>query len=72
VKRQVTVVSEAGTQAGERPKEGKPLKVIVAGGGVGGLTCAFSMLKQGWDVRVFETQLKLGESITDQKSSQKE
>lgn len=54
VKRQVTVVSEAGTQAGERPKEGKPLKVIVAGGGVGGLTCAFSMLKQGWDVRVFE------------------
>ena len=55
VKRQVTVVSEAGTQAGERPKEGKPLKVIVAGGGVGGLTCAFAMLKKGWDVRVFET-----------------
>lgn len=54
VKRQVTVVSEAGTQAGERPKEGKPLKVIVAGGGVGGLTCAFAMLKKGWDVRVFE------------------
>ena len=70
VKRQVTVVSEAGTQAGERPKEGKPLKVIVAGGGVGGLTCAFAMLKKGWDVRVFETQLKLRES-TDQRSSQK-
>ena len=59
VKRKVTVVSEAGTQAGERPEEGKPLKVIVAGGGVGGLTCAFAMLKKGWDVRVFETWLKV-------------
>ena len=59
VKRKVTVVSEAGTQAGERPQEGKPLKVIVAGGGVGGLTCAFAMLKKGWDARVFETWLKL-------------
>ena len=59
VQRKVTVVSEAGTQAGERPKEGKPLKVIVAGGGVGGLTCAFAMLKKGWDVRVFETQRNL-------------
>eukprot|EP00438_Fugacium_kawagutii_P002008 Skav208925 [mRNA] locus=scaffold787:127343:127738:+ [translate_table: standard] len=57
VKRQVTVVSEAGTQAGERPKEGKPLKVIVAGGGVGGLTSAFAMLKKGWDVKVFDTKL---------------
>lgn len=57
VKRQVTVVSEAGTQAGERPKEGKPLKVIVAGGGVGGLTSAFAMLKKGWDVKVYDTKL---------------
>ncbi|CAK9009732.1 unnamed protein product [Durusdinium trenchii] len=48
------VVAEVGANAGERPKEGKPLKVIVAGGGVGGLTSAFSMLKQGWDVRVYE------------------
>ncbi|CAJ1425335.1 unnamed protein product [Effrenium voratum] len=52
--RRVTVVSEAGTQAGERPKEGRKLKVVVAGGGVGGLTCALALLKKGMDVKVYE------------------
>ena len=52
--RRASVVAEVGTNAGERPKEGKPLKVIIAGGGVGGLTTAFSMLKEGFDVRVYE------------------
>lgn len=47
--RKASVVAEVGANAGERPKEGKGLKVIVAGGGVGGLTTAFAMLKQGWD-----------------------
>ena len=52
--RAASVVAEVGTQAGEKPKEGKKLKVIIAGGGVGGLTCALAMLKKGWDVRVYE------------------
>mmetsp|Transcript_31238 Transcript_31238/g.72244 ORF Transcript_31238/g.72244 Transcript_31238/m.72244 type:complete len:608 (-) Transcript_31238:167-1990(-) len=49
-----SVVAEVGTQAGEKPAEGKKLKVIIAGGGVGGLTSALAMLKKGWDVRVYE------------------
>ncbi|CAE7354821.1 unnamed protein product [Symbiodinium natans] len=52
--RAASVVAEVGTQAGEKPAEGKKLKVIIAGGGVGGLTCAVAMLKKGWDVRVYE------------------
>ena len=48
------MVAEVGTQAGDKPVEGKKLKVIIAGGGVGGLTCALAMLKKGWDVRVYE------------------
>jgi FAD binding domain len=35
-------------------RPGRPLKVIIAGGGVGGLTAAFCMLKQGMDVTVYE------------------
>ena len=31
---------------------GRPLKVAIAGGGVGGLTTAFYMLKSGMDVTV--------------------
>ncbi|CAE7465715.1 unnamed protein product [Symbiodinium sp. CCMP2592] len=52
--RAASVVAEVGTQAGDKPVEGKKLKVIIAGGGVGGLTCALAMLKKGWDVRVYE------------------
>lgn len=33
---------------------GRPLKVAIAGGGVGGLTTALSMLKAGMDVTVYE------------------
>lgn len=36
------------------PKQGSPLKVAIAGGGVGGLTTALAMLKQGFDVTVYE------------------
>lgn len=35
-------------------RSGRPLKIAIAGGGVGGLTCAFYMLKQGFDVTVYE------------------
>lgn len=35
-------------------RPGRPLKVAIAGGGVGGLTCALCMLKKGFDVTVYE------------------
>jgi hypothetical protein len=35
-------------------RPGRPLKVIIAGGGVGGLTAALYMLKKGFDVTVYE------------------
>mmetsp|Transcript_1855 Transcript_1855/g.2557 ORF Transcript_1855/g.2557 Transcript_1855/m.2557 type:complete len:590 (+) Transcript_1855:91-1860(+) len=35
-------------------RPGRPLKVAIAGGGVGGLTAALCMLKKGFDVKVFE------------------
>ncbi|GMI01839.1 hypothetical protein TrST_g10433 [Triparma strigata] len=35
-------------------KGGRPLKVAIAGGGVGGLTCALAMLKRGMDVTIYE------------------
>ena len=35
-------------------REGRPIKVAIAGGGVGGLTAALCMLKKGFDVTVYE------------------
>jgi zeaxanthin epoxidase len=35
-------------------RDGRSLKVAIAGGGVGGLTAALCMLKKGFDVTVFE------------------
>jgi hypothetical protein len=35
-------------------RPGRPLKVAIAGGGVGGLTAALCMLKRGMDVTVYE------------------
>jgi len=35
-------------------RPGRPLKVAIAGGGVGGLTAALCMLKKGFDVTVYE------------------
>lgn len=35
-------------------RPGRPLKVAIAGGGVGGLTTALCMLKKGFDVTVYE------------------
>ena len=35
-------------------RKGRPLKVAIAGGGVGGLTAALCMLKYGMDVTVYE------------------
>jgi len=39
---------------GRPARPGRPLKVAIAGGGVGGLTCALYMLKNGFDVTVYE------------------
>lgn len=35
-------------------RPGRPLKVAIAGGGVGGLTTALCMLKKGFDVTIYE------------------
>lgn len=35
-------------------RPGRPLKVAIAGGGVGGLTAALCMLKKGFDVTIYE------------------
>lgn len=39
---------------GRPARPGRPLKVAIAGGGVGGLTTALCMLKKGFDVTVYE------------------
>mmetsp|Transcript_21815 Transcript_21815/g.47283 ORF Transcript_21815/g.47283 Transcript_21815/m.47283 type:complete len:585 (+) Transcript_21815:67-1821(+) len=39
---------------GRPARPGRPLKVAIAGGGVGGLTAALCMLKKGFDVTVYE------------------
>lgn len=54
ISRAASVIAEAGTAAGDVPEPGRPLKVVIAGGGVGGLTTALAMLKKGWDVTVYE------------------
>mmetsp|Transcript_37879 Transcript_37879/g.56694 ORF Transcript_37879/g.56694 Transcript_37879/m.56694 type:complete len:598 (-) Transcript_37879:316-2109(-) len=44
----------SGDLLGLPARPGRPLKVAIAGGGVGGLTTALSMLKKGFDVTVYE------------------
>lgn len=51
----VTVSSDSVSELLGRPaRPGRPLKVAIAGGGVGGLTTALCMLKKGFDVTVYE------------------
>lgn len=45
---------DRGESLGLPARDGRPLKVIIAGGGVGGLTAALYMLKKGFDVKVYE------------------
>ncbi|MDB5797311.1 MAG: monooxygenase [Paucimonas sp.] len=40
---------------------GKQVKVLIAGGGIGGLTAALALLKKGFDVQVFEQAAELRE-----------
>jgi zeaxanthin epoxidase len=47
----VTTIEEL---LGRPARPGRPLKVAIAGGGVGGLTTALCMLKKGMDVTVYE------------------
>ncbi|MEO7241321.1 MAG: FAD-dependent monooxygenase [Variovorax sp.] len=37
------------------------MKILIAGGGIGGLTCAASLLQDGFDAEVFEQATQLGE-----------
>jgi hypothetical protein len=50
----VTAEAGARTAAEDVPDAGRPLRVAIAGGGVGGLTAALCMLKAGFDVTVYE------------------
>ena len=49
-----TEASSQYEQLGLPARPGRPLKVAIAGGGVGGLTAALCMLKKGFDVQVYE------------------
>ena len=39
----------------------KSLKVLIAGGGIGGMAAALSLLRRGYDVEVYEQAPELGE-----------
>ena len=42
---------------------GRPLKVAIAGGGVGGLATAYYMLKKGMDVTVYEKTAQFSRAL---------
>lgn len=48
-------------RGGSNRRPGKKLKVLIAGGGIGGLACAISMLQRGFDVEVYERAGELRE-----------
>jgi zeaxanthin epoxidase len=50
----VAELSDNSELLGLPARPGRPLKVAIAGGGVGGLTTALYMLKKGFDVTVYE------------------
>jgi hypothetical protein len=49
-----TAASKDSDLLGLPSRPGRPLKIAIAGGGVGGLTAALCMLKKGFDVTVYE------------------
>jgi len=44
----------------ERPKTRNPKKVIIAGGGIGGLCCGYELMMRGHDVTLFEAAGRTG------------
>jgi monoamine oxidase len=54
-----TALAAAGADAA-RPQTTRPKKVIVAGGGIGGLSCGYELLKRGHDVTVLEASGRTG------------
>jgi len=48
------VKDEDGYELLAHKRAGRPLKIAIAGGGVGGLTAALYMLKNGFDVTIYE------------------
>jgi len=46
--------------ARQRPKAPRPKKVVVAGGGIGGLTCAYELMMRGHEVELLEASGRAG------------
>ena len=44
----------------QRPKTRNPRRIVVAGGGIGGLCCAFELMMRGHDVTLFEASGRTG------------
>jgi monoamine oxidase len=47
-------------RAVQPPRAARPKRVIVAGGGIGGLSCAYELMKRGHDVTVLEAAGRTG------------
>ncbi len=58
--RDVRAADKERTPARSRPKAMRPKKVIVAGGGIGGLCCAYELMMRGHEVALFEASGRAG------------
>jgi monoamine oxidase len=56
----IAVSHEQQAPARQRPKARNPRKVVVAGGGIGGLCCAYELMMRGHEVVLFEASGRTG------------
>ena len=53
-------LSSAGVPSPARTAQGRTKKIIVAGGGIGGLCCAYELMERGHEVTVLEASGRTG------------